>query len=590
MGCLKTKQLIDYLEDHLSSVERQEFEAHLEKCLHCHEALDSFVEDVYRMEVATKEELQKERIAGTIIEKLPDYPLGILKLKPLEEAQLQIGWKRRGNNLMKKSALAVASITAVVAIGIAILPLFTTYVSGLYAHQLANESKVTSQGIFSTIKGLDAGVKQAANNGFAQPLSLSAIDQGIALEIKEVLADPLRIMIAGVAKDKEGKYLKEKMQTWDGEITLKDKDGKILKPFYSTDFKGDLPAKQESSIPENLNWYTESLDNYQIFQRELNNFFNDDHPLPDEIIVEYNVTEIKCRENGKITRTIQGNWNFQIPVDMKKAKQATETVHINQQYTSPQGTVFAIKEMKFAPSGTVLVIETNIKGGYDRDMYTFQILDEKGAVVASWEDVRGRYPDGNNGYTMGKNVIAFASVVQYNTKDKTTFFSVFSPLDPNKKYTLKLGEINKLEKANFKTPKLTLASLVEKPVTVDQNGSTIMFGKAELKKDKFGIDRIEIDIKGMLGKDIVEVEGWEAEDEHGTERSIDYIGEKSKDKNGNVVMEGKLSMKTADFKIKPGKSVAAPPDKEIKELTIQYLYERKIQPDVSWEVPLQAKK
>lgn len=586
MRCQKTKQLSDYLEDQLSVQERQEFEAHLENCLHCHEVLDGMVEDVYSVDTMAEEELLKEPIAGKIIERLPDYPLGILKPKTIEEAASQMGRKKRGLDLMKKSALALASIAAVVAMGIAVSPSFATYVTGLYASTTKNVSPTASNSIISTINSLDLGAKQAAHNGFAHPLSLSATDQGITLEVKEILADPLRIIIAGVTKDKDGKYLEEGFQSWDGEITFRNKDGKILNAFYSSGGKREAG----SPSPEQFNWYKRNFDDYQVLQRQLNNFFNDEHPMPDEFIVEFNVTEIKCRQNGVLTRTIKGNWNFKIPVDMKKAKNATKTVKINQQYTTPQGTTFAIKEMKFAPSGTLLVTETNIKNSLDRDMYSFQILDEKGAVAASWDDVRSAYPDGNNGYTLGKNVIRFASDIQYNTKNETTFFTVFSSLDQTEKYTLRFGEINKQEKTNFKTPKLTLESLAEKPVTVEQNGSTITFGKAELKKDKFGDEEVVIDIKGILGKDIVEVEGWEAVDEHGVERGMDFSGKNSKDDKGNVVMDGKLSMDTAEFKIKPGKSVAAPPDKEIKELTIQYLYQRKIQPDVSWEVPLQAKK
>ncbi|MED1947805.1 DUF4179 domain-containing protein [Brevibacillus formosus] len=586
MKCQKTKQLNDYLEDQLSVQERKEFEVHLENCLQCHEVLDSMVEDVYSVDTMAEEELLKEPITGKIIERLPDYPLGILKLKTIEEAASQMGRKKRGFDLMKKSALALASIAAVVAMGIAVSPSFAAYVTGLYASTTKNVSPTTSNSIISTINSLDLGAKQAAHNGFAHPLSLTATDQGITLEIKEILADPLRIIIAGVTKDKDGKYLEEEFQSWNGEITFKNKDGKILNAFYSS--YGEREA--ESPMPEQFNWYKRNFDDYQVLQRQLNNFFNDEHPMPDEFIVEFNVTEIKCRQNGVPTRTIKGNWNFKIPVDMKKAKNATKTVEINQQYTTPQGTTFAIKEMKFAPSGTLLAIETNIKGGLDRDMYSFQILDEKGAVAASWDDVRSAYPDGNNGYTFGKNVIRLASDILYNTNNETTFFTVFSSLNQTGKYTLRFAEINKQEKTNFKTPKLTLESLAEKPVTVEQNGSTITFGKAELKKDKYGNEEIVIDIKGILGKDIVEVEGWKAVDEHGVERGMNFSGKNSKDDKGNVVMDGKLSMDTAEFKIHDGESLAVPPDKEIKELMIQYLYQRKIQPGISWEVPLQPKK
>ncbi|MFS0916957.1 DUF4179 domain-containing protein [Brevibacillus sp. 179-C 1.1 NHS] len=577
MSCQKTKQLVAYLENTLSDQESEEMEAHLENCLHCLASLDSIVEGISSTYTMAEEELRKEPIADKIIEKLPDYPLGILKLRTIEEAPPQIGWKERGIDIMKKTALAVASIAAVVAMGTAVSPSFATYVTGLYANTTKNVSPTASQSILSSIKELDQGVLKAASNGFAQPLKLSATDQGLTVEMKEVLADPLRIVIAGVIKDKDGNSVG--IQNWRGNVQVKNKKGEVLKPFHESKVGGE-------KTPERSKWYGDNYGGYLVLQRELSSFFNDENPLPDDIVVEFRINEFF---NPSTEKSIKGKWNFDIPINVKQTKAATKTLEVNQQYTSPQGTAFTVKEMSFAPSGTRIVTETNIKGGWDRDMFSFQILDEKGNVAANWEDVRSVQRDENDVITFGKNVIRLASSIQYNTEDKTTFLPVFAPLDPNENYTLALEEINKLEKANFKTQKLVLDSLKEKPVTVKQDGHTFTFGEAKMEKNVLGNEHIVIDIEGTLGKDIVFVEGWSAVDEHGVMRSAYFDGKQSTDDAGNVVVDGKLFMDTTQYKMENGEGVEVPRTKEIKELTIDFASQRKAQPNVNWEVPLQAK-
>ncbi|MFS0916955.1 DUF4179 domain-containing protein [Brevibacillus sp. 179-C 1.1 NHS] len=588
MSCPRTKQLAAYLEDKLAEHERNELEDHLEDCLPCQRALDSIVLEIYQADAEVEEELRTNPVSRKIIEKLPDYPLGILKKKTMDKAPLQIGWKERGIDIMKRSALAVASIAAVVALGTSVSPTFATYVGGLYGYSVADVGVNTSESIISTIKEMDRGALEAAKNGYVQPLNLSVTDQGITIEIKEVLADPLRIMIAGQVKGKDGKPMKDSVR-WNGDFTVKNKTGEALKAFYVQYGEGDAATKEGDPKQESENWYHGSYGDYQVLERELSSFFNDEYPLPDELVVEFNINEIYTfSREAQTEESIKGNWKLEIPVNMKKAKAATKKVEIDQQYTSPGGVKLHVKELKFAPSGTQIITETNIKGGWNRDSFNYQIVDEKGSVVAVADDT-GFYNEKENGSHSGWNVIDGLSYVQYNTKDKSTFIDTFDYMSSDQKYTLKLEGINKMEKAAFETPKLALDTLEKNPVTVEKDGAILTFSNAEIEKDERGEDQIAVDIKGTLGTGVVMVQGWGAVGEHGAKRRMDFKGEQNKDANGTIELDGKLYMSTVAYKMENGEPVEVKSDKPIKELTINYAYKREVQPNVSWEVPLQPK-
>lgn len=59
---------------------------------------------------------------------------------------------------------------------------------------------------FQTITG-EAGLRQAAKQGFSTELNQAVSDNGITLRVKEVIADPTRIVLSYVLEDAQGRIL-----------------------------------------------------------------------------------------------------------------------------------------------------------------------------------------------------------------------------------------------------------------------------------------------------------------------------------------------------------------------------------------------
>ncbi|WP_261376182.1 DUF4179 domain-containing protein [Brevibacillus brevis] len=61
--------------------------------------------------------------------------------------------------------------------------------------------------VIQSIKGVDQGMKQAAEKGHVQEINDSETDQGITLFVKEVVMDPVRVAIIAKLVDQNGKRI-----------------------------------------------------------------------------------------------------------------------------------------------------------------------------------------------------------------------------------------------------------------------------------------------------------------------------------------------------------------------------------------------
>ncbi|MGK5511338.1 DUF4179 domain-containing protein [Brevibacillus formosus] len=475
MNCLTQRQLIAYMEDRLSPVNKRNIESHLDHCTYCQHQLEQWIDELHQTEEKIWEDSLSANMDQKIIQMLSPHPVRVLN--PAIPSHQPPAWKQRSITIMKRMTIAAAALTVVVSGGMLVSPTFASYVNAAFTNSPIGKADPVAPVSNSLLQELaDKGIAQAAKNGFAQSVDVSATDQGLTFAVHEVVADPLRISIAASLKDKNGKTLSSFMSEMVSRsikeplITIKDKQGNILTP--SEEKNAPYPNK-----PWDVSMNVEH--GVMILDRELRSYFDDISKVPDELIVEFNIKQLD---------DIKGNWKLSVPVDMKKAKAAMRTHEINKAYTTPQGLKLNVKQITFAPSGVELVIDRTLAPN-EKNAYSYELVDEKGTVVAAWDSTSViREVSKRN------NVI---SDVKWDhtqsTESGARDFHYFYPIDESQKLTFKLGSVYTEESAKLHT-KLDTNRLEKKEViTAEDKGDQFTFKKYQ--KDPNAI----VDVEGYDG-------------------------------------------------------------------------------------------
>ncbi|WP_429843352.1 DUF4179 domain-containing protein [Brevibacillus sp. FIR094] len=584
MNCLTQRQLIAYMEDRLSPVNKRNAESHLDHCTHCQYQLEQWIDELHQTEETMWENSLSANMDQKIIQMLSPHPVRVLN--PVSPSHQPPAWKQRSITIMKKMTLAAAALTVVVSGGMLVSPTFASYVHAAFTNSPIGKADPVAPVSNSFLQKLaDKGIAQAAKNGFAQSVNVSATDQGLTFTVHEVVADPLRISIAASLKDKNGKptdgFLSQMIRRDKKEqvITIKDKQGNVLKPVESS-------ANEDTRRP-NEDWhnvmYTDT--GTMSLNRELRSYFADISEIPDELIVEFNIKQLD---------NIKGNWKLSVPVDMKKAKAATKTHEINKTYTTPQGLKLDVKQMTFAPSGVEMVVDRSNTDN-QRKEYSYELVNEKGTVVAAWDsDAVTRKASKQS------NVIPYLKWAHTrSTENGTRDFHYFQPIDESQSLTFKLGSVYTEETAKLNA-KLDTNRLEKKEViTVEDQGDQFTFKKYQ--KDPNAV----VDFEGYDGHHRVNDDGtttklegydlafeatlspdtaamgpyqyWTITDETGKEyEDIDYLINKTEYKNDRAIFEGTIFLK----------NLTTLP-KQLIITTEKRMVEHK---NVEWEVPIYAGK
>ncbi|NRS51389.1 DUF4179 domain-containing protein [Brevibacillus sp. HB2.2] len=569
MTCLDTFMLNAYLEDKLPLRVKQDVQRHLDTCSACQIKFEQYLEELDNSDDEARDVWQTEATIQNVMEKLPAYPINVLKLKPIQKKPVQINWKKRSVDIVKKTTIAVAGLAMVVTFGTAVSPTFANYMNGIYASINPSEITVT-KGPYNAKqvvdlfdkKQTDIGVKKAAENGFVQPLDMKVTDQGLTMEISAVVADPLRIMVLGSVKDSSGKkipsFWKDQFSIISGdtvhefrEVRLKDKNGKVI--TYLDD-KSEL-----------LRWLPLPNGENFAYGGQLGVYFNEANPMPDELILEMRVK--------RLTDT-KGTWNFDIPIDMRPAKAAMKTVALNKELKTPTGATVELKEARFVPTATQLEFSNSNPNEKVVAGFRYELVDEKGTVVGKWDDMIKSDERDHNLNIIG---MSYGSSVDFTTKwqPSTSFVHTYMPLDPAKNLTMKLDAVYTGEKVSSQT-KLSLAELEKNPKKVDVAGNQITFKSIQMKVDE-GDTSIDIPLEVILAKDIVGLPRlWTVKDENGNEaRVVRFMVNKKENQNGTIKLEGKLAVL---FQKKDVKEISVFLDHVIKENK------------VDWEVQIKEEK
>lgn len=583
MNCLTQRQLIAYMEDHLSPASKQNVENHLDHCTHCQHLLEDWIDELHETEESLWEDSLSENMEQKLIQMLSPHPVRVLN--PAAPAHQPPSWKKRSITIMKRMSIAAAVLTVVVSGGMLISPTFAGYVNAAFTNNpLAKTEPVATVNNSFLQQIADKGIAQAAKNGFAQSVDVSATDQGLTFAVHEVVADPLRISIAASLKDKNGKALDSfmsemvKSSTREPLITIKDKQGNVL-----------TPTEEKNAHYPNKPWHVSMYAEQGIMNldRELRSYFDDISKVPDELIVEFNIQQLDA---------IKGNWKLSVPVDMKKAKAAMKTQEINKAYTTSQGLKLNVKQITFAPSGVEMVIDRALAAN-EKNAYSYELVDERGTKVAAW-DSTNVFQGANKQYNVIRD-FDVKWVHTQSTENGARDFHYFYPIDENQKLTFKLGSVY-TEEASALQAKLDTNQLEKnKSITAEDQGDQFTFKKYE--KDPNAV----VDVKGYDGHHRVNDDGtttklkgyhlsfkgtlapdaaamtpfdyWTISDETGKKyEAISYLIDKRAYENGQAIVEGTIFLE----------NLTSLP-KQLIITSEKRMVEHK---NVEWEVPIYAGK
>lgn len=568
MTCLDTFMLNAYLEDKLPLRVKQEVQRHLYTCSLCQIKFEQYLDQLDTSDDEVEEVWQTEATIQNVMDKVPAYPMNVLK--PIQKQPVQINWKQRSVDIVKKTTIAVAGLAMVVTFGTAVSPTFANYMNGIYAS--INPSEVTvTKGPYNAKqvvnlfdkKQTDIGVKKAAEYGFVQPLDMKVTDQGLTMAISAVVADPLRIMVLGSVTDSSGKKIQS---FWKDQFTIISSDNvKDFREVRLKDKNGKVIMRLDDNQRETLPWPPVPNGENFAYGGQLSGFFNEANPMPDELILEMRVK--------RLTDT-KGTWNFDIPIDMRPAKAAMKTVALNKELETPTGATVELKEARFAPTATQLEFSNSNPNEKVVEGFRYELVDEKGTVVGKWDDMIEPDERDHNLSILG---MSHGASVNFTEKwqPSTSFVHTYMPLDPAKNLTMKLDAVYTAEKVSSQT-KISLAELEKNPKKVNVAGNQITFQSMEMEDDE-EYTSFNIPLEAILAKDIVGLpERWTVKDENGNDAALVWLRvNKKENQDGTIKLEGKLEVL---FEKKDVKEISVVLDHVIKENK------------VDWEVQIKEEK
>ncbi|MED1945358.1 MULTISPECIES: DUF4179 domain-containing protein [Brevibacillus] len=568
MKCLDKGQIALYLYDLLEPEEAEFIAAHLEECRHCQLKLKHELNELEDPEESLATDEPSHAVIHDIMANLPPYPIHVLKRSEKQSIQKKIDWKKRSLDIVKKATIAVAGMAAVVYFGTLTSPSFATYVNDLYAATIKSEPQQTESSLFAEEASEDALIQRGLERGYNKKLDLKAVDNGMTLEVKEVMADTRDVRIIFGFKDKNGKQLEKLFPNLPAgdedklnetyEIKITDEDGNVLETID----KYHLNYNKKESIGEKHE--------YLMVSRPISRYFTDVSKIPDKLNIELRIKKLD---------KVDGNWSVTIPVDISKAKKETRIIPINEQYTAPNGEVIDLKQVMVTPGQTEFVIENTGEGSSSQPL-TYEIVDDKGAVLAAWSKLDLSSEFGEDPNPFFKNV-SREYFVRAN-EDKNIHFITYHSLPAENNLTFRVGGTYDQVPSNFKQ-KLSIETLKTQPVTIKHNGNTLTFSNFAVEEitkinpitsAKHKMLRSTLQLEATLAPGVVFLDSWEGTDEQGERYNFNFKGSTTKDEKGNFIMKGTL---VDDMDVIP------------KEMTLTIEEQVNRAKDMDWSVALPLK-
>ncbi|GEC93165.1 MULTISPECIES: DUF4179 domain-containing protein [Brevibacillus] len=471
------------------------------------------------------------KVAGAV--EIPSFQM------PCQNNALQV--RRRPFYRSKKwTSIGIASAVVLGLLGtMQVSPTFAAYVKSIFAQD-----------------GFDEGVQQAARQGFSETSNLSVTDQGITLEVKEIIADSAQVMVA---------------------LMIKQSDGKQLLPTYPT------ATNAESNAVELLDakgavisdkWGTTFEDNAGFIRFLLGK--KGQEPLPKTLSIHFD--EIGDRK---------GNWKLQVPITMAKATAATTVLPVNQTQVTKHGLKMTLHQIVNTPTTTRIELETQWTEAAKKQLeqeakkLTGKTTDPDYAPFLPYQQyMLGYYyeeADGSKGKERRKE--------RSHSIDRYGHFRWIMDDDPLPKGKAKTLVINSFHKAIPYDMSVTFHpdELNKKPV-IKQVGEDIFTVKGiKLEKDEFSEKQQMVMEVEVLSKDISDIylPWWIAQDGQGTT----YRARRSTQSTGPADQSGRERV-TYKFWIVDSKSWKEDEiDKLPEKLTLRLDAVQKKYP-LEWRIPV----
>jgi hypothetical protein len=295
MNCPTEDKLSQYVDNLLREQELVDIHTHLKSCEDCMHVVKAFTEEQQFLKETLQTPTLPDDFASLVLDQLEPYDQTVIRKK-------RSPWKRM--------MLIAAGAVLVIGLGTTTLhPSFAQWIGGLFS---------TEQ--------VDEGLKIASDAGLVERVNQEVTDQGITLKVEDVVADSSRVALSYQILNKNG-------QLQDSYIELADSKNEIM--------ASDQNGKRLDGL--SMGW-SEGSD-YGLIEFSLR-----EQEALEKISVKFDLVEL----NG-----IKGNWELEIPVDLKESLKYTTTLPLNDAKTSRHGVTINMKEVRFAPSSNELFYQTS---------------------------------------------------------------------------------------------------------------------------------------------------------------------------------------------------------------------------------------
>ncbi|MFE4711666.1 DUF4179 domain-containing protein [Paenibacillus sp. NPDC056722] len=188
----------------------------------------------------------------------------------------------------------------------------------------------------------DIGLMEAQALGVVQQANVQATDKGYTLMLRDVVADPTRMVLSLQIVDEKGQPAEREMDRFDfAQLHLKDQQGEDIGQL-----RGIMPMETRNGSDNSIQKYIMLTYN-----------FPDKEPK-DTVLIQSDVKELKTGKDGN--KTLKGNWSFSYTADMKKANSLVVTSDLNQSYTTPEGLHVKMDQLIHSPAGVQLKFTTSL--------------------------------------------------------------------------------------------------------------------------------------------------------------------------------------------------------------------------------------
>ncbi|MGG4498073.1 DUF4179 domain-containing protein [Brevibacillus reuszeri] len=438
------KYLPLYLDNECEPREKESIKAHLETCEACRNIRNRLQKEAEAISEAIGMERLPDSFTRSILEQLEPYPV---VQQPQTEAVQEVASAplRKRRNVFWKRALVAACAVVILSItaGALISPAFAAYISS-----------------FISRIGGEFGLKRAAEQGFNTPVNQSVTDQGITLEIKDIVADQTRLVVSYVLKDESGNVLPNLVIRYYEENRI-----------YLTDGAGNMISHKPHGLSQGAG-YADLL-------------FMLKKP-PNDLIVHFEMVNLKP------AALKQGNWKLDVPVNLEKSILATKFIPVEGEAASFHGIDLDFEGVTYGPSATRFVVATRrtaeekehiekltgpggaLEGTSVGDYRLhYRIEDEAGAVITSQTN-----PGGNRHIYFSPG---YSYPLEEGGDGAWRWYGAFVPSVAEEKLWFVLEAIEKTEQADLLIP-FRPADLASNPVTKQDDKFSSIFTIKRMEK------------------------------------------------------------------------------------------------------------